>query len=519
MRLTLASGAVALVVSLAGATAAAEPGTATGVVFHDRNRDGARDPGEPGLPGVRVSNGREIVQTDAGGRYQLPVEDDTILFVIKPRDWMTPVDALNLPRFYYLHKPAGSPKLHYPGVAPTGSLPASVEFPLYQHPEPARFEVLLFGDTQVRNLEEIGYLAHDVVEQVIGTSAAFGFSLGDLVYDRPDLFGPLNEVIARVGVPFYNVLGNHDENYDAADDRHADETFERHYGPSYYSFDYGPVHFIVLDNVIWHAATEDKKAHYTAGLGPRQMEFVRNDLALLPPEQLVVLTMHIPLIELAERKELFQLLAQHPHTVSFSAHYHIQRHWFLDAEDDWPAATPHHLVALVTACGSWWSGAPDELGIPHTTMADGAPNGWTVATFDGASYSLRYQAARRPASYQMNIYTPDAVSVDQADQTEVLVNVFAGSERCKVETRVDNGDWVQLEHAAVADPYFAALKKAEKSDHPPRGRKLPGVGKSAHIWRGRLPITKPSPGAHRIEVRARDMFGQTYMGRRIIRIE
>ena len=65
---------------------------ATGIVYHDLNGNGTLDEGEPGLPGVSVSNQREIVETDEAGRWVLPVDDDTIFFVIKPRDWMTPVN-------------------------------------------------------------------------------------------------------------------------------------------------------------------------------------------------------------------------------------------------------------------------------------------------------------------------------------------------------------------------------------------------------------------------------------------
>ncbi|MER3413019.1 MAG: metallophosphoesterase, partial [Armatimonadota bacterium] len=82
---------------------------ASGFVFEDRNRNGARDPQEPGIPGVRVSNGEQIVSTDRDGRWQLPCDDDTIFFVIKPAGWMTPTDENNLPRFFYIHKPSGSP--------------------------------------------------------------------------------------------------------------------------------------------------------------------------------------------------------------------------------------------------------------------------------------------------------------------------------------------------------------------------------------------------------------------------
>jgi len=67
------------------------------VVFHDRNRNGVRDAGEPGVPNVLVSNQREVVKTDAQGRYRLPVDDDTVLFVIKPRGWALPVSDDNVP--------------------------------------------------------------------------------------------------------------------------------------------------------------------------------------------------------------------------------------------------------------------------------------------------------------------------------------------------------------------------------------------------------------------------------------
>ena len=98
--------------------------TATGVVFDDLDEDDQRDAGEPGVPGVSVSNGREVVRTDAEGRYSLGVTDETILFVTKPAGYMVPVDDVQLPQFYYLHYPEGTPvPLEYGGIEPTGPLP------------------------------------------------------------------------------------------------------------------------------------------------------------------------------------------------------------------------------------------------------------------------------------------------------------------------------------------------------------------------------------------------------------
>ncbi len=43
----------------------------TGVVFLDRNGNGVRDPGEPGVPGIVVHRGSETAVTDANGEYRM----------------------------------------------------------------------------------------------------------------------------------------------------------------------------------------------------------------------------------------------------------------------------------------------------------------------------------------------------------------------------------------------------------------------------------------------------------------
>lgn len=544
------------------APAADAPAKARGVVFHDKNRNNTRDADEPGVEDVRVSNGRAIVKTDREGRYELPVDDDTILFVIKPRDWMTPVDEHKLPQFYYVHKPAGSPPdLRFPGVKPTGPLPESVDFPLHRHWEPATFKALFFGDTQPRDVKEVEYIAHDVIEPLIAENkaigASFGVTLGDVVFDDLSVFEPLNRAIALLDIPWYNVIGNHDVNKDAKSDKHANETWERIYGPSYYSFDHGPVHFLALDDIRWKV-DEEGRTRYVGGLGETQMEFIRNDLAMVPEDQLVVLMMHIPIKGVEDRKDLYDLIAKRPFSMSISAHTHYQEHQFIGEEDGFKGPAKHHHVVNVTVCGSWWRGSPDERGIPHTTMRDGAPNGYSILTFDGHDYDIEFRPAARPKDYQMNIYAPEKVSSDAAGDTEVLVNVFAGSERSKVEMRFDeDGDWTAMEHVEIEDPAYVAVKAREDallaatvaqqearqaaagatadsqadsspaSDAPPARRRraaelpfipLPETIKSPHIWRAKLPANPPK-GTRIIYVRTTDMFGKTYTDRRSISIQ
>lgn len=492
---------------------------AKGIVYHDVDGNGKFNSGDKPLPKIRVSNGRQIVQTEADGSYNLPVGDDTILFVIKPRGWRTPISKDKLPRFYYIHKPNGSPELKYPGVAPTGPLPASVDFPLYPQEEPQKFRAVLFGDPQPRDQKEIDYIKHDVVEELIGTDASFGVTLGDIMFDNLSLFGSINSSIALIGIPWYNVIGNHDINYDAQHDKHSDETFERVYGPAYYSFDYGTVHFLVLDDIEWYFPEPGGKGRYRGGLGKEQMDFIRNDLALIPDDQLVVLMMHIPVIGIENRSELFRLIEKRPFCMSISGHTHHHEHRFVKKEDGWEGPEPHHHVINVTVSGSWWSGEPDERGIPHTMMADGAPNGYSIISFDGAKYHLDYKVAGRSANYQMRIHAPEVITLSETEKAEIYVNFFNGSERSKLEMRLGNdGDWTVMERVVIDDPAYKIVVDREAGLTDKKSRNLPKPKPSPHLWRSTLPKSS-QPGTQLLNVRATDMNGRVFESRRIVHVK
>jgi len=492
--------------------------TARGTVYHDLNENQRRDDGEPGLPNILVSNQLEVVKTDAEGKWELPVREDCIFFVNKPSGWMTPVDEQLLPRFYYIHKPAGSPQgTKYEGVKPTGPLPETIDFPLYKQEEPEKFQALFFGDTQARDQKELDWMAHDVVEELMGTKARFGVTLGDILFDDLSLYDNHNALVALIGVPWYNVIGNHDLNFDSPDDKHSDETFERVYGPNYYAYSYGPVHFLVMDDVNWRGRGDG----YIGKVGEEQLTFLRNLLPHIPEDEMLLLMMHIPIMGVEDRREVFELIEDRPYTMSISGHTHWQAHHFLTEEDGWKGKEPHHHIVSVTVCGSWWSGEPDNYGIPHTMMRDGAPNGYTLISFDKEKATVDFKAARRPASYQMSVFAPEAVTVTEAPEKQLYVNVFGGSERSKVKFRVgSDGVWQGMTKTLEQDPYFLALK--EKEAATPEGalknRPLPKVINSAHLWKATLPQGM-APGVHRIQVEAEDMYGRVFHGSRVIRVE
>ena len=174
-------------------------------------------------------------------------------------------------------------------------------------------------------------------------------------------------------------------------------------------------------------------------------------------------------------------------------------------------------------------------------MRDGAPNGYGVFTFSGNQYSIRFKAARRPADYQMNIWAPWEVASAETGETDVIVNVFGGTKRSTVEIRLGEvGPWEPMTYMPQEDPYYKALKARDDIDHlerklhialretmkpqlkeeselPQRGRVINGAVKSTHIWQAKLP-SDVRKGTHVIYVRTTDMFGQTFTGRRIIRV-
>jgi hypothetical protein len=516
--------------------------TATGVVFEDRSGTGRRQPGDPGIAGVLVSNGRDVVKTDSDGRYALRVDDATIIFVIKPSGYAVPVErGIMLPRFYYIHQPKGTPAhlgLRYRGIEPSGPLPGSVDFALEKVDEPTRFDVLMFTDPHAGSPAEIDFIRDDVVNPLIGTKAAFGLTTGDIMSDDLSLYARYNRIIGQLGVPWHNIVGNHDLNLDAPDGKYARETFKQTFGPSYYAFEYGGALFLMLDNVDYFGARSREPGNncrYQGRFGKRQLDFVANVLKATPADRLVVAAMHIPLCTYLDPEDpasntadcaaLVKLLGERP-SISFSGHTHTTEHHYLGAEDRGAGRTPHHHHVMTAVSGSWWSGPYDHRGVAVADNHDGTPNGFHVLTVDGNRATTRYQPAKEPNARQVRIVLDSEfhrsrngiaddfrmsqlvgspIAKDNAGATDVLVNVFDGGPRTSVEYRIGERAPVRMERERRTDPFVKEVFARNQATKKSWVKAEP----CSHLWVARLPADLEA-GTHCIRVRVMDEYGREH---------
>ena len=254
-------------------------GTVRGVVFNDANGNGVLDPTERPVPGVVVSNQVDVVATDADGKYQLPADEKTIVFVSVPTDWKTVGTS-------------------WRAVAGRDS----ISFGLRAERQPRSFRFIHASDTHidtahVPRVRRFVALADSV-------RPALTLLAGDLIYDAASQQEPrarrfFEQFLAEMKpqAPFWAVPGNHDHFGIIKTRSRVPETHPlynrgmyRHYlGPEYYSFNYGGVHFIGLDTV-----QPDDSAYY-GGVDSLQLAWLARDVASVPATTPVVMFSHIPL--------------------------------------------------------------------------------------------------------------------------------------------------------------------------------------------------------------------------------
>ena len=500
--------------------------TVKGIVFEDANGSGIFDNGEKGVPNVLVSNQLEVVKTDQNGHFRLPVGNETIIFITKPADYQVPLDKNNFPQFYYIHQPKGSPAgLKYPGIAPTGKLPHLLHFPLVKTNMEETFEVIVVGDPQTKTREEVDFYRDDIVAKMLGTKARFYLALGDIVYNDLSIFDKMIPMVGQIGIPIYHVMGNHDMNFLVPDNKYEAETFKRLHGPDYYSFNYGSVHFVVLNSVKYKGWNKEKneKGDYIGYLHDRQLTWLKNDLSFVPEDHLLVLAMHIPVKSgmytdefslIVNREALFKILENRKHLLALAGHMHYFEYLEYNRDDGWFGTVPFPLVIAGAGCGTWWHGPKDPREIPYGMCTDGTPNGYFLFTFTGNQFNYRFYPSHSSHPHQMRINFPiGTLSRTDLKNREINVNVFTGTPGTIVTYELDDGPKVAMERKVMKDPFFTKLV----AENPDEYLDWMEPTDCPHIWAAPLPENL-EPGNHHLKITAKDHQGNVFTAYRLFEI-
>lgn len=529
------------------------PDTISGIVFDDADQSSSHGDSESGVEGVTVSNGRDVTTTDADGRYELPVYENMTVFVTQPQGYQVPVDEQNVAQFHYHHLPEGSPDLEYGGIDPTGPLPAELNFPLSQDDSAAaaQQECAIGGDIQTYTEEEVDFAragAFADLAQRSGYETCGALFVGDNVGDDPSLFPQVRGLTEMINGPARFLPGNHDPDMDATEQEHAFDSYRNHLGPEYYSYDVGDAHFVALNNVEYPFEGDTS---YDGAIDDDQMEWLRQDIAQVPEDKLIVLSAHIPLLGFADQSstqhqteevnEIYELL-EGREAISLAGHVHaIENMREGDSLAAWEETygveeLPFTHITAGAISGDWYSGEMLEDGYPTAVQRDGSYPGVLTLDIDGNQVSEYFTRTGDDGSHQMNLglntpayrdwfdensdnageadefAAPDQVETDELGETWLTTNFFMGATGSTVEVAIDGQDPVEAERTQAMQGE-EQLVGAEYSDPVATQQQLVHGGsiadRSSHIWR--LPVPEDlEEGEHSAEVTATDVHGREH---------
>lgn len=436
-----------------------------------------------GLEGVAVSDGYSTSLTDADGKYVIDVDEDArFVFVSTPSGYVSPV-VDNVVKFYQELSPDRD----------------SYDFVLQKKKRSdLRHNIIAISDQQLLDTTEIPQFSEAVediaaVVKGFGKTETTGLCCGDIVFNDHSLYGIVNDMLGTTGIPYRNVMGNHDMKVWGRSYETSTSAYEDVYGPAYYSFNIGKVHYVMLNDNFFIG----RDYFYIGYIDENQLQWLESDLAHVPEGSLVFVSLHIPTTLspadrdrfvygdisdiLANKGALYSILK--PYKVHIlSGHIHTITNQIIS-----PDMMEHNLAALSGAlyCG------------PICT--DGTPAGYKIFEIDGDKVSWKWKCIGYDEDMQMKVYTPD--EYPELDGYTVA-NVWNWDPEWKVEYFEDGKKVCDMERFTGFDPdAYNAYHDSSKLKHSFVEPLL-----TDHLFRAR-----PGKNARSAEIRVTDRFGNVYV--------
>lgn len=461
-------------------------GQVSGYVFEDINKNNVYDATiDIPLKDILVSNGRDIVKTTSQGQFSITVLPSNPVFVIKPKGYISPINRNKIISFFINPSDIKNKK--------------ELCFPLLKNKEKEEVKAVFLGDPQVDVIDDVHHVAKLVVEELADTDFDFMIPLGDLSFDNLSIFNSLSKTLGVINKPVFYTIGNHDIDYTQSF-HDVNAAYEKHFGPSYYAFEFGNELFLVLNNIY---PLKDNK--YEGRIDKTQYQFIRNLLELKNDTKKLTVFMHIPLEGMKDKTQFLEEFNQIEFFFIVAGHTHTQYHKYFERNKS-PEA---HELVTGAVCGAWWQGPHDLQGIPFGLMYDGTEKGYWFANFKNDEVQYSYKVSGKPTNKQMNIWAPEkkewSKELNKLNEPYIYANVFAADEHTKVSVSFDNGQkWLSMEKFKGISPYLKRLRflQTEGRFKSLRVSQIPELKeKSNHLWRIAVPKTLEK-GTYLITVKA-----------------
>ena len=374
-----------------------------------------------GVENVVVSDGAEVTVTNEKGIYQLKsAKKWGYVFISVPSGYEVPSVGV-LPQFHRALKNSAD-------------VVERADFKLEKVDGQDSYKIFMLGDMHLANrtgdLGQFAQFTSDLTDYMTRHKGEkmYALTLGDMTWDLywysnsyyfPQYLNTVNSQIKNLQI--FHTMGNHDNDFQTRSDYDAAVKYVDQICPTYYSFNIGKVHYVVMDDIDCSSYDGSTSRNYVKSLSAEQLDWLAKDLSYVAKTTPVVVAMHAQVFypttsgfkidhDPVNTQRLFDILDGY--TVRFVTGH---THKLFNVTPDAPIVDGHNFREYNSGsvCASWWWSGNLTPGIHIGT--DGTPGGYGIWDVTGTDFQCLYKSTGWPEEYQFRSYDLNNVHFSMAD--------------------------------------------------------------------------------------------------------
>ena len=374
-----------------------------------------------GVENVVVSDGAEVTVTNEKGIYQLKsAKKWGYVFISVPSGYEVPSVGV-LPQFHRALKNSAD-------------VVERADFKLEKVDGQDSYKIFMLGDMHLANrtgdLGQFAQFTSDLTDYMTRHKGEkmYALTLGDMTWDLywysnsyyfPQYLNTVNSQIKNLQI--FHTMGNHDNDFQTRSDYDAAVKYVDQICPTYYSFNIGKVHYVVMDDIDCSSYDGSTSRNYVKSLSAEQLDWLAKDLSHVDKTTPVVVAMHAQVFypttsgfkidhDQVNTLRLFDILDGY--TVRFVTGH---THKLFNVTPDAPIVDGHNFREYNSGsvCASWWWSGNLTPGIHIGT--DGTPGGYGIWDVTGTDFQCLYKSTGWPEEYQFRSYDLNIVHFSMAD--------------------------------------------------------------------------------------------------------